>query len=151
MNTYSYVPEPLGWVDPWGLSCTPNVVRGKQGQPLSASATIGKSDLGTGTGTNAISRSWARLMGKNTDDAGHILGKVLGGQGGKGNVFPQLSGINRGEYRVFEKSVRDFITRSGTADLKWTFKYGNGGTRPTEIIYEVFQNDQKVLSGIFGN
>ncbi|HID7482823.1 TPA: RHS repeat-associated core domain-containing protein [Morganella morganii] len=64
LNLYQYAPNPVGWVDPWGWACIPNVVRGKQDQPLSASATIGKNDLGTGTGTNAISRAWARLMGK---------------------------------------------------------------------------------------
>ena len=33
-------------------------------------------------------------MGNDNDDAGHILGRVLGGQGGVDNVFPQLPAIN---------------------------------------------------------
>ncbi|MDX5631029.1 MULTISPECIES: DNA/RNA non-specific endonuclease [unclassified Brenneria] len=77
---------------------------------------------------NGSAREAARALGNQSDDAGHILGKVLGGQGGKGNVFPQLPGINRGGYRVFEKSVKDYVTQHGAVDIDWTFVYKNGGT-----------------------
>ncbi|MEQ4763557.1 RHS repeat-associated core domain-containing protein, partial [Klebsiella aerogenes] len=28
LNVYQYAPNPLGWVDPWGLTCIPNKVNG---------------------------------------------------------------------------------------------------------------------------
>ena len=90
-------------------------------------------------------------MGNDNDDAGHILGRVLGGQGGVDNVFPQLPAINRGEYRVFESKVKKYIEDNGAVDIEWKFDYGNGGTRPTDIVYNVFQNGKLVLTREFGN
>lgn len=93
----------------------------------------------------------ARSLGNQTDDAGNILGNVLGGQGGKGNVSPQLPGINRGEYRMFENEVRKYINKNGAVDIDWTFIYANAGRRPTEIVYNVTQNGKTVLYSTFGN
>ncbi|KVD51221.1 hypothetical protein WS61_03075 [Burkholderia sp. ABCPW 11] len=150
-NLYAYAPNPTGWIDPWGWCVTPSVSRGAAGQPLRATATITAADLGTGTATNASSRAWARLLGYPTDDAGHILGKLLGGSGGKDGVFPQLLGINRGLFRDFEGRVAAYVKRAGSADVDIQFVYGNGGTRPTQIIYDVFQNGQKIMGSIFNN
>ncbi|WP_279608818.1 DNA/RNA non-specific endonuclease [Burkholderia anthina] len=121
------------------MVCSPIVSRGAAGQPLRATATITAAGLGTGTTTNASSRAWARLLGYPTDDAGHIPGKLLGGSGGKDGVFPQLPGINRGLFRDFEGRVAAYVNRAGSADVDIQFVYGNGGTRPTQIIYDVFQ------------
>ncbi len=150
-NLYAYAPNPLSWIDPWGWCVTPAVSRGTAGQPLRATATITAADLGTGTATNASSRAWARLLGNQTDDAGHILGKLLGGSGGKNGVFPQLPGINRGAFRDFEGQVAAYVRRVGSADVDIQFIYGNGGTRPTQISYDVLQGGQKIISAIFNN
>jgi hypothetical protein len=141
----------LSWIDPFGLAKCPTVTRGANGEVLTARATVSKADLKTGTTTNQSSRDYARSLGNETDDAGHILGNVLGGQGGKGNVFPQLPAINRGDYRTFEKEVRKYINDHGSVDIDWTSVYSNGGTRPTDIIYNVSQNGKTVLHSIFGN
>ncbi|SHH18864.1 RHS repeat-associated core domain-containing protein [Pectobacterium carotovorum] len=150
-NNYGYVPNPVCWVDPFGLAKCPTLTHGANGEILSAKASVSKAELKTGTATNQSSRDYARSLGNQTDDAGHILGNVLGGQGGKGNVFPQLPGINRGEYRTFENEVRKYINKNGTVDIDWSFVYNNGGTRPTEIIYKVSQNGKTVLYSVFGN
>ncbi|MGM3162299.1 RHS repeat-associated core domain-containing protein [Dickeya undicola] len=150
-SNYGYVSNPMCWVDPFGLAKCPTLTHGANGEILSAKATVSKAELRTGSGTNQSSRDYARSLGNQTDDAGHILGNVLGGQGGKGNVFPQLPGINRGEYRVFENEVRKYIDKNGTVDIDWSFVYKNGGTRPTDIIYNVSQNGKTVLYSIFGN
>ncbi|WP_241652765.1 DNA/RNA non-specific endonuclease [Pectobacterium versatile] len=118
---------------------------------MSAKASVSKAELKTGSATNQSSRDYARSLGNQTDDAGHILGNVLGRQGGKGNVFPQLPAINRGEYRTFENEVRKYINKNGTVDIDWSFVYNNGGTRPTKIIYNVSQNGKTVLYSVFGN
>lgn len=106
--------------------------------------------IGTGTGVNNSARAYAKAMGNQGDDAGHILAKILGGQGGKGNVFPQLSSINRGRFRTFEEQIRDkILDGSGPLNLKWRFEYSGSGTRPTKVIYDVYQNGSKILTDIF--
>lgn len=47
------------------------------------------SDLRTGSGTNDITRDYARSRGFNSDDAGHIRACNLGGSGADPiNIFP---------------------------------------------------------------
>ncbi|MGF6393561.1 RHS repeat-associated core domain-containing protein [Pseudomonas plecoglossicida] len=151
-NLYSYAPNANGWLDPLGWCVSTNVTRGPAGQPLKASATITLNDIKTGgTATNASSRAWARMMGNADDDAGHIIGKLLGGSGGKDGVFPQLKGMNRGQFRTFESQVANVVKKKGAVDVELNFIYGNGGTRPTSITYDVYRQGEKVLQGIFGN
>jgi len=150
-NLYSYAPNTSRWLDPLGWCVSTNVSRGSAGQPLKATATITKGDLKTGTATNESSRAWARMMGNPDDDAGHIIGKLLGGSGGKNGVFPQLKGINRGQFRAFEAQVANLVNKRGAVDVELNFVYGNGGTRPTSITYDVYRKGEKVLEGIFGN
>ena len=150
-NLYGYAPNTNGWIDPLGWCVTTSVTRGGGGQPLKATATITPKDLGTGTATNASSRAWARLLGNSDDDAGHIIGKLLGGSGGKNGVFPQLKGINRGQFRDFESAVANAVKKKGAVDVELNFIYGNGGTRPTSITYDVYRQGSKILEGIFGN
>ncbi|WP_394393059.1 DNA/RNA non-specific endonuclease [Shewanella woodyi] len=107
----------MEWVVPLGLAGCPTIVRGDNDEIISAKATVSPADLGTGTGTNGSSRDYARSLGHSNDDAGHILAKSLGGQGGKGNVFPQLPAVNRGDFRVFEKDVGKLIKNNGTEIL----------------------------------
>ncbi|WP_445495973.1 RHS repeat-associated core domain-containing protein [Photorhabdus sp. SF281] len=75
-NTYSYVQNPTGWVDPFGLAQCPTVKVDKNGRLRSARTTVTPNVLGTGSVTNASSRKYARSLGNNDDDAGHILGCV---------------------------------------------------------------------------
>jgi len=127
-NLYNYAPSSTGWLDPLGWCVKTNVIRGPAGQPLRAAATITLNDLKQGgTATNATSRAWARMMGNSDDDAGHIIGKLLGGSGGKDGVFPQLKGINRGQFRAFEAQIANVIKKKGAVDVELNFVYGNGG------------------------
>nr|WP_317985390.1 RHS repeat-associated core domain-containing protein [Dickeya dadantii] len=150
-NNYAYAPNPITWIDPLGLAKCPTITRGANGEIASARATVSAADLKTGTAVNSSARDAIKAIGLLGDDAGYIPGKVLGGQGGKGNLFPQLSKINRGDYRMFEKSVRDYISQHGAVDIEWTFKYANGGLRPTGVQYDVYQNGTKILGDFFRN
>ncbi|QHG64924.1 hypothetical protein C2H86_11075 [Pseudomonas putida] len=150
-NLYKYAPNSTGWLDPLGWCVTTHVTKGMAGQPLKATATITRGDLRSGTATNQSSRAWARLMGNPDDDAGHIIGKILGGSGAKNGVFPQLKGINRGQFRVFESQVANVVQKKGGVDVELNFIYGSGGTRPTSITYDVYHQGVKILEGIFGN
>jgi uncharacterized protein RhaS with RHS repeats len=133
-NLYQYAPNGLTWIDPWGWICEAKVKRGAQGQPLSAKATVSRADIGSGTATNLFPSAFARRLGNADDDAGYILAKILGGSGGIDNVFPQLKGINRGQYRAFEKTIKQYIQEYGAVDIKWNFIYGKEGTSPPNRI-----------------
>ena len=144
--------DPLAWIDPLGLAKVPKIEINGQDQIISASATVRKEDIGTGTPTNQDARDWAHLRGNNDDDAGHILGALLGGSGTDlRNIFPQLPKINRGKYRVFEGKIRNYINKHGTVHLEWKFVYANGGTRPTQIVYIVKQKGKVVMKEEFKN
>lgn len=126
-------------------------MRGALGEPLTATTTVTLTDLGTGTNTNTSSRAYAKSMGQQTDDAGHILGKQLGGSGGKKNIFAQAPNINRGQFAQFEGNVAKMIQQKGSVDIKITFDYANGGTRPTKVYYEAVASDGTKLSKSFNN
>ncbi|RML30627.1 Rhs protein [Pseudomonas savastanoi pv. glycinea] len=151
-NLYQYAPNPNGWVDPLGWCVNASVTRGTAGQPLRATATITKADIKKGgTATNASSRSWARSLGNPDDDAGHIIAKLLGGSGGKDGVFPQLSKVNRGLFRDFERAIANEVKDNGPVDLEIVFQYANGGTRPTKIYYDLYRNGKLIDGTEFNN
>ena len=148
---YGYVNDINTHLDVLGLTIIPTVTRGANKEILTAEATIKKSDLGTGTNTNAASRKYARSLGNVDDDAGHMIGKQLGGSGGKRNVFPQDFHVNRGEFAQFEGRVVDFVDLHGQADIQIKFQYKNGGTRPTKITYTATAPDKSRIKKTFKN
>jgi len=75
----------------------------------------------------------------------------LGGSGGKDGVFPQLSKLNRGLFRNFEKQIAKDIFDNGPVDVELIFKYGVGGTSPAKVIYNIFRNGGVVDGKIFSN
>ncbi|RMM38152.1 hypothetical protein ALQ80_200114 [Pseudomonas coronafaciens pv. oryzae] len=119
---------------------------------MRATATITKDDIKKGgTATNASSRSWARSLGNANDDAGHIIAKLLGGSGGKDGVFPQLSKVNRGLFRNYEKIIAKDVRDNGPVNIDIAFKYANGGTRPTDIIYNYYREGVLIDGRVFTN
>jgi hypothetical protein len=91
-------------------------------------------------------------MGNATDDAGHILGRNLGGSAGKDNIFAQAPNINRDQFAQFEKEVASYVKDNGTVKVDIKFDYPKGsGTRPSSATYEIYQGGQKVLSSFFTN
>jgi RHS repeat-associated protein len=149
LNLYAFVQDTNKCVDIFGLTGkSPNVTRGTDGQPLSANATVQPSDIGSGSSTNQSSRDFARGLGNSNDDAGHILGKNLGGQGGVDNVFPQNSTKNRGDYRTFERSVADYVRDNDcSVSMNWTFHYTDpdNPTRPTRIDVVVTDEEGNII------
>ena len=136
---YGYVFDTNSWLDVFGLAIIPTKTYGSNGEILNGTATVTKADLGTGTATNASSRSWARQNGLPTDDAGHIIGKQFGGSGGKQNIFPQDFHVNRGSFAQFEGQVADFVDLHGSSKITVEFEYdlGVSTTRPIAVIYHV--------------
>jgi len=148
---YGYVNDVNTYLDILGLTIIPTVTKGKNDEILTAKATVKRADLGTGTNTNAASRGYARGLGNADDDAGHMIGKQLGGSGGKKNVFPQDFHVNRGEFAQFEGRVADFVGLHGQADIQIKFQYKNGGTRPTKITYTATAPDKSKIKKTFKN
>lgn len=125
---------------------------GTQGQVVSIISKIEKKHIDKGTATNESSRKLARSLGKRTDDAGHAIGKKLGGPGGStsGNIFPQSPSVNRGDFRAFEKKVADAVLKEKEVYVLVEPKYKQGSTRPHEIVYKV-RIDSKTNTETFPN
>jgi RHS repeat-associated protein len=141
-RTHAYVHNPMAWIDWNGLaacaSAGDTVIRSPDRQILSVKGTIKPSDIGTGTPTNASSRTWARPLGSSADDAGHTRGSLLGGSGGKDYVWPQDPHYNRGQFRDFEGRVASYVKRTNQpVNFEQTYQYANGGTRPTGVDYVI--------------
>lgn len=68
-------------------------------------------------------------------------------------MFPQDPHINRGQFNQFEGRVADYVQSSGqSVDISQTFNYASGGTRPTGVVYEVFDTSgNKIMSQVFSN
>ena len=148
---YGYVDNPNFIFDILGWIVVPVYTRGLQNQILTAKATITSNDLRTGTRTNKKSIAQARGLGFDTDDAGHIIAKRLGGSGDIDNVFPQDSRINRGQFRLFEAEIANAVKTYGSVDVSIQLKYKNGGTRPTHIIYSYTTPNGQTVTQRFKN
>ena len=55
--------------------------------------------------------------GELMDDSRHIVGRFLGGSGGKDGVLPQFKGINRGQFRTFETQIANTIKKKELSRL----------------------------------
>lgn len=139
LNLYAYGVNPVEWIDAlglWGSNPLTKYRYNENGSLRSAAAKIRPGDLGTGTGTNASSRLFARALGCSSDDAGHAIGNRLGGSGGKGNVFPQDPNTNRGEFRDFEAAIADHVRNGNNVIVRVVPQYGSSATRPDSVLYQ---------------
>jgi YD repeat-containing protein len=124
----------------------PRFVAGFNGRLESAFAKIEKQHIGTGTETNPTTRLFARAFGKETDDAGHAIGKNLGGSGTDiSNIIPQAPNINRGAFRDFEKQVAREVEAGNEVFVRVVPKYESANvTRPSEIVYQLRVNGNTI-------
>lgn len=131
---------------------TYRTIHGSQGELRSVFAKIEKRHIKKGTDTNNASREYVRNLGKQTDDAGHGIGKNLGGLGSinSGNIFPQNLSINRGRFRQFETMIADEVKAGKTVFVRVVPKYAVGSTRPFEVLYQV-RIDGETITRIFPN
>ena len=123
------------------------------GRTQSASARIRRADIGTGTGTTKAAREYVRSIGNESDDAGHLIARLLAGRGGKtaGNVFPQNPLINRRDFRMYERLVANEILAGKDVFVKVTLKYAGTSTRPYEVVYDVTVDGVEWLPKFFAN
>jgi hypothetical protein len=109
-------------------------------------------DLGTGTGTNSGVRAAIRAIGNALDDAGHLIARRLGGPGHlTNNLFPQLRAVNRGQYRMFEQRIAQFVAQGNTVLVQIRLIYTGASTRPDGVVYTVWHGGRVVLRQPFIN
>lgn len=90
-------------------------------------AEVRREHIGTGTEANDAMRDFVnRLSGLRTDDAGHVVGRLLGGTGTHTwNIVPQHRNFNRGAYRNVETVIADAARRYGSVRVWYVFHYDN--------------------------
>jgi hypothetical protein len=116
-----------------GVPAVIAITRDSAGRVTSAAATITPDNLFGGTGTTAASRAIAT-----PDDAGHIIGRALGGPGGvsSGNIIPQVPAINRGAFAQFEGGVLEQVKAGKSVQVRVELIYPDGATtKPSMIRY----------------
>ncbi|HEU5138115.1 MAG TPA: DNA/RNA non-specific endonuclease, partial [Steroidobacteraceae bacterium] len=99
-------------------------------------ATLLESALRGGTTTSSASRVSIGAA-DSTTDAGHILGRLLGGGDGanSANLFAQLANINRGMFARWEGEVAEAVAAGSHVSVDISILYA-GRTQPIGIIYE---------------
>jgi hypothetical protein len=91
-------------------------------------AEIRPQNLRQGTATNNAVRTWVQtIVGRQNDDAGHVVGQNQGGPGTfTWNLFPQNGNFNRGAYAQFtEAMINQMVTQAGLARVWWNFLFTN--------------------------
>jgi len=114
------------------IPITPTVVKDSLGRIKSSRVTITIDNLYGGTNTTNAARNLTR-----PDDAGHIIGKLLGGKGGarSDNIFAQLPGINRGSFAKHEQWVASQLRTGKHVEVEVQLIYKGNSTRPVRIKY----------------
>ena len=83
-----------------------------------------------------------RSKGMPGDDAGHILGKIIGGKMSQDNLFPQNMSVNRGQYRVMENHVKNYLQANrdnphARVNVEVNLGYRDGSERPFALGYQI--------------
>ena len=126
----------------------PAVATDSAGRIISSSASILPENLYGGTGTTRAARALT-----SPDDAGHIIGRLLGGQGGatSNNVMAQLPAVNRGGFRAHEALVAAQVKAGKSVHVQVELIYPNATTvRPSAIRYHTTVDGVTTVTN-FGN
>jgi RHS repeat-associated protein len=107
-----------------------------EGYLKSGFAKIEPQFLRTGTPPSRAARAAARLLGLETDHAGHIVAEVLGGRGGKNFTFPVHPSANTGALSAFEKLITRQVEAGDSVFVRASLEYHPGASRPYEILYQ---------------
>lgn len=105
-----------------------------------AEACIGPEHLKTGSPTNRASRQYKLFLGgTKCHHAGHVIGNQLGGNVDQRNLFPQLSNINCGAWRMVENNVAEVVRQeNGNVWFQVNLQYHTDtDTIPYEITYKI--------------
>ncbi len=119
----------------------PRTISGPKGRLERSEALIKTEDLGTGSEVSQGAYYWIQdIWGLRNSDAGHVIGKQLGGKGGaySNNLIPQSPHINRGQYQLWEGQVAAMVRKNGSAEVEITIHYEDeAASIPDGITYLV--------------
>lgn len=101
------------------------------GRVTRADATLDLAKLGSGD-RNVYQQVVSGRIGGEGYDGGHLIGTLFGGAGERINLVPQLSSVNRGDFRVMEKEWADALVAGKTVKVEVSPAYTQGAV-PTEI------------------
>ena len=74
------------------------------------------------------------------DDAGHIVGRQLGGENCGANLTPQDAALNRGEYKALEARIARDVRKGHSARIEVEMKYSGSSERPSSFVYKYFRD-----------
>ena len=83
---------------------------------------------------NTYQQIMAGKIGGEGYDGGHLLATLFGGAGEKVNLIPQLSAVNRGEFREMERTWADAIREGKSVKVEVSPIYADGGKVPNEVV-----------------
>jgi len=102
--------------------------------------TLTKANLKCGTPVTGNIRKKIIKAGLKTDQAGHLIARVLGGYGSViSNVVPMSESVNKGRYKTAENKVHNCLKNKGGwahLDIRVKYKNKNLPKRPTSFIYK---------------
>ena len=87
---------------------------------------------------------------KATDDRGHPIGDRFNGKGDIGNLVPQDSTLNRGEYNKFEDSLAKEVAKGNEVYMKVEMDYPGKSYRPDSFIVSYSINGEEFVK-VFSN
>lgn len=138
-----------------------SLILAADGTVLSYTGRIVRGDLGrhgarTGTHTTISARRRVRQLGRETDDAGHVLARIFGGIGGSSGrmVIPLSPTLNRVWMRNFEMDLAALVESSANIraiNYRVRAVYRPGDTRPYGVRLTVWVNGQYYRGGLFPN
>ena len=86
---------------------------------------------------------------KATDDRGHPIGDRFNGKGDIGNLVPQDSTLNRGEYNKFEDSLAKEVAKGNEVYMKVEMDYPGKSYRPDSFIVSYSINGEEFTTTFF--
>lgn len=139
-GSYSYVANPLLWVDVYGLLA--EVIYGDPdalNRPTGATAMITPHDIGTGTEANSAIRPPGFESGNHPHhhERGHLIGNQLGGDGNDPrNLVTLTGGTNHPHMEALEARVRAHVEAGNFVEVRITPIYDGNHPVPTAVHYE---------------
>ena len=88
---------------------------------------------------------------KATDDRGHPIGDRFNGRGDIGNLVPQDSTLNRGEYNRFEDSLAKEVAKGNEVYMKVEMDYPGKSYRPDSFIVSYSINGEEFVKTFYND
>jgi RHS repeat-associated protein len=113
-----------------------NTVKDHQGRIQAVTAHLTRANIGLGTRVTQAARN-ACCAGLKGYDAGQLIARILGGRGGlrADNIAAILSKLNRGDLRLWESMIREWIASGLSVDVNVRLIYEGTSTVPKWIVY----------------